>query len=228
MGFDGSITLAGPKGGTVTLDDTGAPGDIAGSYSSTYHDYSSNGTDFYNGSVKFTGTALAGAVADNLTVSGADTGDDDINITFTGEAGTTGSAKSTWDGHTITGPNSFQQKSTTAGGASTACESRWPKAPKLQVNVIRETSTSSRLRVTTSIAGVGPEETYTDTQPVEDATVQIAKHSYHTNSDGIVTVPVPRAERITASAGETLTSTAAVLRPKQHPARVHHSHAGHH
>jgi hypothetical protein len=215
MDLEGAITLPGPKGGSVTIDAAGALGDVAGSWTVTYHGYSTNGTDFYNDSASTSGTALAGTVSSNLTETGADTGDDDIDITF-GGVGMTGHASSMLDGHTITGPNVFQMKSTTSDGTSSACPTRWPKAPALQLSVTHPARRSERLTVTASIAGVGPSETETetDTQPVQDATIQIGRRRYRTNGRGTVTVPVAHAERITVSAGQTLTPTSAMLRPR--------------
>ena len=49
LGFDGTITLHGAGGGTVTVNYGGMPGTLAGQWAETYAKYSDNGTDFVNG-----------------------------------------------------------------------------------------------------------------------------------------------------------------------------------
>lgn len=105
MGFDGSVILHGPGGGTVTVDYGGTPGALAGQWSETYDHYSDNGRDFVTGTVAISGSAVAGTIGVHLTMTGADTGSDSADLDF-GPNGTSGTAKSTYDGHTITGPPS--------------------------------------------------------------------------------------------------------------------------
>jgi hypothetical protein len=69
------------------------------------------------------------------------------------------------------------------------------------------------LRVTVSIADAGPNEGAIDTQPVEDATIQLGQDQTHTNSAGIVVIKVTRGQTASITAGDTLVPTSIYLRP---------------
>ncbi len=212
MGFVGTVTLPGPKGGSATVTYGGAAlGDVAGMWTETYRDFTDDGTDFFNGTETIDGTALAGSYSEHITETGANTGSDDTNLTFSSE-GTSGSAESTYDGRTITGPG-FSGGAMAAGGSKTACPSHLPRPPQLRLTVLRRSRTTDRVLITASIADVGPEQTETDTQPVEDATIRAGRRAFHTNTRGIATVRLTRRTRVTVTAGQTLTAASQSLRP---------------
>jgi hypothetical protein len=93
MGYTGTITLAGPGGGKVTIHYSG--GVLSGKWSETYANYSDNGRDFVNGTVTIAGFAAGGTYSSHLTMTGANTGSDNIDINFT--HGAKGHATSTYD-----------------------------------------------------------------------------------------------------------------------------------
>jgi hypothetical protein len=210
MGFDGTVTLHGPGGGTVTVDDGGAPGALAGQWTETYHRYSDNGRDFVTGTVAISGSAVAGTVAVHLTMTGADTGSDSTNLDF-GPNGTSGSARSTYDGRTITGPPAGETGPEYKGGPASACPGRYPKKPALHLKATRMRHRRYRLKVTASVPGMGANEAAVDTEPVKHAAIRIGRATIYTNSNGVATVTVGTHHELRISAGETLQPTSGHL-----------------
>jgi hypothetical protein len=210
MGFDGTVTLHGPGGGTVTLDDGGTPGALAGQWTETYHRYSDNGRDFVTGTVGISGSAVAGTVEVHLTMTGADKGSDSTDLDF-GPNGTSGSARSKYDGHTITGPPPGETGPEYKGGPSSACPSRYPKKPALHFTAARISHRRYRLKVTASVPGVGANEAAIDNEPVRHAAIRLGRAIAYTNRNGIAIVTVARHHKVRISAGDTLQPTSGHL-----------------
>jgi hypothetical protein len=200
MGYAGTITLAGPGGGKVTVQYRGNV--FGGDWSETYANYSDDGRDFVNGAVTITGSAADGTYSSHLTMTGANTGSDSTDINFT--HGAKGHATSTYDGHTITGPMPQQVNATTSGGPATACPSALPKEPALHVTATRLRHGAYKLKVTVSIAGMGANETAVDRRPVYHATLRLGKAKIYTNTNGVAIVTVRRNHTLTVTAGDTL------------------------
>jgi hypothetical protein len=211
LGFNGAVTLRGPHGGTVTVHYGATEGALAGSWSEAYHHYSTDGRDFLTGSVTITGTALDATEREDLKLTGANTGSEHADLTFS-LTGTTGHASSTYDGHTLTGPSSYTTGPEAKGGPSSACPRALPKEPALQVKRTRLANGSDRLQVTASVAGVGIAEAQTDTQPVNHAAITIGRKTVYTNGAGVATVTVRRGTRANVSAGDTLKGTSIYLK----------------
>lgn len=204
MGSSGPVTLHGPGGGTVTISYGGMPGAISGQWSETYKDYSDDGKDFLNGTVTVTGSAAAGGnVTTHVTMTGAHTGKTDADLTF-GTNGTTGHSVSTYDGKTITGPPPYASGNNANGGPSTACPKVLPKKPAMRVKATRIGHRTYKLKVTASIAGVGPNETAVDTQPVYHALIRLGRVKTYTNRNGVAIVTVRKNHHLTVTAGDTL------------------------
>jgi hypothetical protein len=142
-------------------------------------------------------------------MTGANTGSDNTDITF--DHGAKGHASSTYDGHTVTGPMPQQINDTTAGGPATACSSALPKEPALHAAVTRRRGGAYKLKVTVSIAGMGPNETVVDTQPVNGATITVGRTKIHTDAEGLAVVKSRRPRRVTITAGQTLAATSIQL-----------------
>jgi hypothetical protein len=208
MGYSGTITLAGPGGGKVTVDYSGNV--FAGNWSETYANYSDDGRDFINGTVTITGSAGDGSYSSHLTMIGANTGSDDTDINFT--HGAKGHATSTYDGHTVTGPMPQQVDDTTSGGPATACPGALPKEPVLHATATRLRHGAYKLKVTVSIAGMGANETAVDTNPVYHATVSLGRAKIYTNRSGTAIVKMRHSGKLTVTAGDTLKPTSVFLR----------------
>jgi hypothetical protein len=203
MGYDGTVTLHGRGAGTVTVEYDGHPGVLTGTgqWSETYHDYSDNGKDFVNGTATLIGGALAteGTYVSHLTMTGADAGQDNADLTFSkGAFG--GHATSTYDGNTISGPSVEEVH---AG----PCPKILPKEPALHVRATSLGHGSYRLQVTVSIAGAGANEKAVDTQPVDDATIQLGGKKIYTDDNGVAIVTIGYAQTATIVAGDTLKPT---------------------
>ena len=203
MGYAGPITLAGPGGGKVTV--LYSANVLAGAWSETYTNYSDNGRDFVNGTVTIAGPATGGTYNSHLTMTGANTGSDNTDITF--NHGAKGHATSTYDGHTITGPMPQQVNATTAGGPATACPTALPKEPALHATATRLRHGAYQLKVTVSIAGMGANETVVDTRPVYHATLRLGHAKIYTNHSGIATVKISKSHNVKIAAGDTLLPT---------------------
>jgi hypothetical protein len=68
-----------------------------------------------------------------------------------------------------------------------------------------------RLKVTSSVAGVGANEAAVDTRPVRHATIQLGHAKTFTNSAGVAVVRLKRSRKVTATAGDTLVPTSVRL-----------------
>jgi hypothetical protein len=156
------------------------------------------------------GSAVAGTIGVHLTMTGADAGSDSTDLNF-GPNGTSGSAESTYDGHTITGPPSGETGPEYKGGPASACPGRLPAKPALHVTAIRIGHDVYRLKVTVSLSGVGANEAAIDTEPVEHAAITLGRAKTYTNRNGVATVTVRRRHKVTVTAGETLQPTSAHL-----------------
>ncbi|MCW2984942.1 MAG: hypothetical protein JWR63_2512 [Conexibacter sp.] len=206
MGFKGTVSLAGPGGGTVTVTYGGEPGPgafLGGQWTETYTDYSDDGTDVVNGTVKVTGLT-EGTYSAHLTMTGRHTGTQDAELVMK-RLSVTGHAESTLDGKTISGP----QADMLDGGA---CPSLLPKKPALHVTARSAGKGVYRLSVTASIAGMGATESSVDTRPVDHATIAVGGRSTVTDAHGVATVTVHAARaRVTVTAGTTLAPTSISL-----------------
>jgi hypothetical protein len=212
MGYAGTITLAGPGGGKVTIHYSG--GVFSGNWSETYANYSEDGRDFVNGTVTITGPVTGGTYSSHLTMTGANTGSDSTDITF--NHGAKGHATATYDGHTITGPMPQQVNATTAGGPATACPRALPKEPALHATATRLPDGDYKVKVTVSIAGMGANETVVSTRPVYHATLKLGNTTIHTNHSGIAIVKASKSHTVTVAAGDTLLPTSVHLSSQTH------------
>jgi hypothetical protein len=206
LGFKGTIVLRGPRGGTVTVSYGGDPGPgvfFGGEWSETYKDYSDNGTDFVNGTVKITGLT-AGTYSAHLTMTGRHTGRQDAELTFK-HLSVSGHSTSTLDGHSISGPT----PDLVNGGT---CPSMLPTKPALRVTRTRRGDGVYKLKVTASIAGMGANEAAVDTEPVNRATIKLGNRTVHTNEHGVAFVNVHRNRKLTITVGDTLKPTLVSLK----------------
>jgi hypothetical protein len=207
LGFNGTVTLAGPGGGTVTVTHAGAPGPgafLGGRWTETYDGYSDDGRSFVSGTVTATGLT-AGTYSAHLTMTGEHTGSQDAELVFN-RLSVSGHAASTLDGQTISGPPADMVD----GGA---CPSLLPRKPALKVAAARVGPGTYRVTVTASVAGMGPTESAVDVRPVAHATLRGGVRSVTTDARGVATVTVRGARRrITASAGNTLQAASITVR----------------
>jgi hypothetical protein len=208
LGFKGTVTLPGPGGGSVTLTYNGSgPGVFGnGDWSETYDNYSDNGKDFVNGTSKISGL-LEGSYSSHLTMTGSHTGTHDAELAFA-TLKPSGSARSTLDGKSISGPQPEQVK---AG----ACPNMLPKKPALRVKSTKLGNGVFKVKVTASVAGMGATESVVDTRPVNRAAVKSGKRTVYTNKQGVATVKVRgSAGKVTVTAGDTIRPTSVVLRSR--------------
>jgi hypothetical protein len=212
LGYQGTVTLHGPGGGTVTVVYGGTNGALSGNWSETYHRYSDNGKDFTTGSVTITGGALSPSVhyVVHLTMTGKDHGTTNADLTFSSK-GTSGHATSTYDGTTISGPARHERGPSVAGGPATKCPGALPKEPALHATATKIRTGVYRIKVTVSIAGVGANEAATSTQPVFHATVKRGHTTTYTDENGTAIVRVTGRRELTVTAGDTLKPTSVRL-----------------
>ncbi|MCW2992691.1 MAG: hypothetical protein JWQ18_186 [Conexibacter sp.] len=206
LGFKGTVTLAGPGGGTVTLTYAGSPGPgafLGGQWVETYTNYSDDGASFVTGTVRTDGLT-DGTYSAHLTMVGRHTGSQDADITMK-RLSVSGHATSTLDGKSVSGPDPDMLD----GGS---CPSMLPKKPALAVERTSLGGGRYRLKVTASIADMGPSESATDTRPVNDATIRVGGRSITTNNRGLATVEVSKSARATVSAGTTLKPATVALK----------------
>jgi hypothetical protein len=197
FGYAGTRVFTGPGGGTVTVDYGVGSGVLSGAWSETYSNYSDTGTDFVNGTVTINETSAgAGTYTSNLTMTGADTGND--HITFNSVTGVV-HGRSTYDGHTVSGPSAPQAKG--------ACPSIQPTEPKLHATATRVRNGVYRIKVTSSIAGAGPNEASVETSPVYHATVTLGTVTEYTGLTGVAIVNAGPGRKLTVTAGNTLAPT---------------------
>ncbi len=202
FGYNGTVTLHGPGGGTVTVDYGGVSGVLTGRWSETYQNYSDNGKDFVNGTVTITSAVEVGSITSHLTMTGANTGSDNLDLRVNN--GVQGQGQSTYDGHTVSGPSAEQ-------AARGACPGIQPKEPALHVTPARLGHGTYRLKVTVSMAGAGANEAAIATQPVDHATIKLGRVRTYTNNKGIAIVNVSKNHHLTVTAGDTLLPTSAYL-----------------
>jgi hypothetical protein len=208
-GFDGTITLHGSGGGTVTVTYGGTGGVLVGHWSESYDNFSDNGRDFVNGSVELTNAIEEGTYVAHLTITGADTGNMNENMTYQGSV--SGSGESTYNGHKVTGPSPEQ-------AAEGACPAIYPKEPKLRVTARRHGRSAYRLTVTVSLANAGANEAAIATEPVDHATITLGHKTLYTNAAGLAIVRPRRNGVVTVTAGNTLIPTSIRLQPRRRPA----------
>jgi hypothetical protein len=217
-----TVVLHGLASGTATVTYAGT-GVVSGQYSVIYDNYSDTGRDFINGTSSITNPSiLTGPITiqTNLTMTGADTGYSHINLTLSGTdtnpVTATGSAVTSYDGTTVTGPPH----------TPAPCPSALPRPPQLQLaaSVLHRRARPMVLaQVTASIPGAGASEASVDTRPVLHATVTLDGVSAHTNASGnaLIAVPTQPGGRIpiTAAAGDTFlaASTPITLPPVARP-----------
>jgi hypothetical protein len=211
IGYLGTKTLRGPGGGTVTVQYGGTPGAIAGQWSQTYKGYSDNGADFVNGKVTAAGLSTGtGTYSSHLTMTGAHSGHTNSELTF--NSGIQGHGETGYDGTTVKGPSADEANSKAAGGPGTACPGILPKKPALRVSATNLGHSRYRVKVTSSVAGVGANEAAVDTRPVQHATLLLGRSTAYTNAAGVAVVNVRKSGQLSVSAGDTLVPTAAYLR----------------
>jgi hypothetical protein len=212
LGYDGTITLHGPGGGTVTVEYGGTNGALAGQWSESYHRYSDNGADFTTGTVTITGGALSPSVhyIVHLTMTGRDHGSTNADLMFSSK-GTTGHAVSTYDGNTISGPARYETGPNVQGGPASKCPSDLPTEPSLDATAAKTRLNVYRIKVTVGIAGVGANEAATDTEPVYHAKVELGRITTYTDKDGVAVVHVRAGRELIVTAGDTLKPTSVRL-----------------
>jgi hypothetical protein len=206
MGYQGTVVLPGPGGGTVTVTYGGDPGPglfFGGTWTETYDKYSDDGRSFVSGTAKVDGL-LAGTYSAHLTMTGQHTGSQDAELTMK-SLSVSGHAESTLDGHTISGP----KPEMLAGGA---CPSLLPKKPALRATSTRVGNGVYKVTVTASIAGMGPTESATDTRPVNHAAIKVGKQTTYTNTQGVATLKAPTSGKLTVTAGDTLKPATVVVK----------------
>jgi hypothetical protein len=213
FGFNGTVTLNGPGGGTVKVTYGGNFGALGGTYSETFTDFSEDGKSFLNGirTITVTGIGL-GNVRDEakLTLTGEHTGslDKDLHMVRGSDPNATpeyeGTSTVTYDGTTVTGPPSWLN---TKG----ACPERLPKMPQLNATARRLSKKWYAIKVTASQGGMGQNERVVDTRPVTQARIETRGKDAYTNDQGIGIVKArgnphqPTTVKVTA--GETLAPT---------------------
>ena len=211
FGFNGTVTLHGRGGGTVTVHYGGTLGATSGSFSETYNHYSEDGHTFLNGTKTIDITGNLGVVHEvtNITMTGAHHGHSHIDLTITGGGPTskptfTGGGTTSYDGKTVTGPPAWLNQ-------EGSCPARLPALPRLSATAAHVRNGSVRIKVTASIAGVGANERKTDTEPVNHALIQINGRTVFTNQRGIALIRLPqhlgRVTVLRVSAGQTLVPT---------------------
>ncbi|WP_327313518.1 hypothetical protein [Streptomyces sp. NBC_01235] len=210
FGYVGDVTLDGPGGGTVDISYNGKQGAVYGDFSATYKNYSEDGKTFLDGTKKIDvlepGITKVHEVT-NLVMTGEHTGSlrKDLEITGGNATGTPtykGSSTVTYDGKTITGPPSWlTQKG--------ACPEQLPKKPQMKATAKSLGHGRFEIRVTASVAGMGPNGTAVDTRPVTHARIDTSGQDAYTNDRGIAVIKVPggRPATVKVTAGETLTPT---------------------
>jgi hypothetical protein len=203
FGYSGTRTFVGRGGGTVTVDYGLGSGVLSGGWSETYSNYSDDGKDFVNGEVTINESAPgAGTYTSNLTMTGAHTGTEHVAVN---SATGVFHGRSTYDGHTVSGPSAEQ-------AAKGPCPSIQPKEPKLRVTATRVRKGVYRIKVTSSIAGVGANEAGIDKRPVYLATVKLGRVKAHTGRNGVAIVKVGPSRNLTVTAGDTLKPASLSLR----------------
>ena len=206
LGFKGTVMLPGPGGGTVTVTYGGDPGPgvfFGGDWTETYDNYSDDGKSFVNGTVKVHGL-LSGTYSAHLTMTGQHTGNQDAELTMK-SLSVSGHSSSKLDGHTVTGPKPDMVN----GGA---CPSLLPKKPALHVTSTRVGTGAYKIKVTASVAGMGPTESAVDTEPVNHAAIKLGTRTTFTNSQGAATLKVTGKRKLTVTAGDTLKPGSIVLK----------------
>jgi hypothetical protein len=208
LGYNGTITLHGPGGGTVTVMYGGTNGALAGQWSESYQRYSDNGVDFTTGTVTITGGALAPSVhyVVHLTMTGRDHGSTNADLMFSTK-GTIGHAVSTYDGNTISGPAPYETGPNVQGGPASKCPSDLPKQPSLHATAGKTRAGVYRIKVTVAIAGVGANEAATNTEPVYHARITLGHITTYTDNNGLAIVRVRGSRELTVTAGDTLKPT---------------------
>jgi hypothetical protein len=209
LGFNGTVILNGPGGGTVTVSYGGDPGPgvfLGGKWTETYNHYSDDGASFVNGTVEVDGL-LSGTYSAHLKMTGRHTGSLDAEVALH-KPSVSGHATSTLDGHSVSGP----KPDMVDGGA---CPSLLPKKPALRVKATRLGHRAYKLTVTASIGHMGANESATDTEPVNHATVSFGRRKLTTNARGFAIVRMGgHRRRLRVTAGNTLKTTSVSLRGK--------------
>jgi len=193
----GTVKLAGPGGGSVTVSYSNLLGPLIGRWSQTYDHWSEDGRSFVSGKVSITNTIEYGSLSSHLTMTGAHTGSTDVTMSFGTTA--TGHGTATYDGHTVRGPQPGQL-------GSRACPSLRPKAPRLRAHAVRVGHHRWKIRVFVRQSGAGTNEAHTISTPVRHARIRIGGRKAFTNADGVAYVMArhPRRQRAHVSAGNTL------------------------
>jgi hypothetical protein len=217
FGFNGTVTLNGPGGGTAEVTYGGYFGALGGTYSETFTDWSEDGKSFLNGTRTITVTGIGlGNVRDvaKLTLTGEHTGslDKDLHMVRSSDPNVgvdySGGSKVTYDGTTVTGPPSWLK---TKG----SCPERLPRMPQMEATATRVGKDRYVIKVTASQGEMGPNEAMVDTRPVTHASVQTRGADAVTNDDGLAVIKVRgnphRPTKVTITAGETLAPTTVMI-----------------
>jgi hypothetical protein len=201
------VVLHGLSSGTATVVYSGL-GVISGDDSVVFDNYSDNGRDFVNGTSMITNPdILTGPIhiATDLTMTGSDTGYSHIDLTLSGTDTTpvtaTGTAVTSYDGTTISGPPH----------TPAPCPRALPRAPRMKLTARLERRARKhviRAHVTAAVAGAGANEGGVDIRPVVDARITVDRASGHTdrNGDAVLAIPANPGGPATVAvhAGDTL------------------------
>jgi hypothetical protein len=203
------VVLPGMKAGTATIDYDNVKGLFGGADRVTYSHYSDDGRHFVDGTNVLTDPNLmAGPVTidTDLTMTGADTGNEHVHAVFSGLANArdvtvTGTAASTYDGTSLHG----------IPQAPGPCPDALPRPPQLHVQAHLDRHGARRdvlVQVSATVADAGPNEGRLDTRPVTDAVVTLGDDTVRTSADGRAVLSVPAGSAglvdISAAAGDTL------------------------
>ncbi len=195
----GTLVFSGKHSGTAIVhydqDFLGAVDNSA-----TYNDYSDDGKSFLNGTDTITRngpSSLGGTtrVTSNLELSGEHTGSLVRDLTYVvGTPGTiTGSSSATFDGITITGFD-------TPDDRCDSVRSKLPGKVPLEPQATRDGS-QVKVIVTAAYAGAGMDQQSEDRRPVRGAEVTAAGKTATTNDEGVAVLDI-------GSAGATIEVTA--------------------
>ncbi|WAL74676.1 hypothetical protein OU787_26180 [Kitasatospora sp. YST-16] len=198
LGAKTTVTLKGLSSGTVTVHYTAPIGATAPTESTaTYEDYSDDGKSFVSGTqiVKRGGTTVQ--LLNNLTLRGEHTGSLKGDITMDLQSRpfkSTGSQTATYDGTTVTGPDSTEKRCEDVRGAL-------PRPTALDVEAKRA-GHAVIVKVTSAYGGAGANEQGVDRRPVRGATVKVGGETATTNQEGVAVLhPKGRTNVVSVDAG---------------------------
>ena len=116
-----------------------------------------------------------------------------------------GSAKTTYDGVTVTGPPEGL-------GSVARCKSRPVKVPKLKATAKSLGGSRYSIKVTVSMPRAGANQGGVDTRPVKRARLKVGKTLAFTNGRGVALIKATRGAQLKVTAGDTLRPTSRRIR----------------